>query len=188
MLASLRAYPRPALSSADTEQERQRAKELYERVVKLLDAPSSNLQDAKIPRNLGDDFDMYIEIARLWQSDNFDRATKALSDAIRIRTAAGGTAPPRVLNNLGVIKHMEGDVSGARELYEQAVPHAMALDTDEGEAAATSILYNLARAYEDQGESSLAREAYGRLLARHPEYIDGTYPLPSRRTVPLYHL
>jgi RNA polymerase-associated protein CTR9 len=37
----------------------------------------------------------------------------------------------------------------------------------------TSMLYNLARVYEDGGDVAMAKEAYDKLLARHPEYVDG---------------
>jgi RNA polymerase-associated protein CTR9 len=40
----------------------------------------------------------------------------------------------------------------------------------------TTILYNLARIYEDQGEISMAKEAFDKLLSQHPEYVDGMCP------------
>ncbi|KAG8841217.1 hypothetical protein FRB91_005238 [Serendipita sp. 411] len=40
------------------------------------------------------------------------------------------------------------------------------------DAVSTTVLYNLARIYEDQGDMSMAKEAYDKLLQRHPEYID----------------
>ena len=60
-------------------------------------------------------------------------------------------------------------------MYETALTEASAIEGSAGEGMATTILYNLARVYEDQGETNLAKEAYDKLLARHPEYTDGTF-------------
>lgn len=52
-------------------------------------------------------------------------------------------------------------------------------------------MYNLARAYEDQGEVSLAKEAFEKLVSRHPEYIDGGYysfQLPFFISTPVSYL
>ncbi|KIJ12938.1 hypothetical protein PAXINDRAFT_14301 [Paxillus involutus ATCC 200175] len=176
VLASLRAHPRPGVSSADVAQEKVKARELFDRVGKLLDLEDSRVNGhAHAPSRsasfITDDMDMHIEIARLWQDENVDRTAKAFRDALRI-SEANGLADPRLLNNLGALQHMEGNLAEARTMYEDALTKAATLSADDGEAMSTSILYNLARVYEDSGEKTMAKEAYDKLLSRHPEYVD----------------
>lgn len=175
MLASLRAHPRPGVSSADLGQEKMRARDLFERVGKSieLDEVRTNGHDTShASRAILDDMDMHVEIARLWQGENLDRMRKALKEALRISEATG-KVDPRLLNNLGVLQHLESDYASARTMYEDALTTAAHLSMDISEAMSTSILYNLARVYEDQSDVDLAREAYEKLLSRHPEYVDG---------------
>lgn len=175
MLASLRAHPRPGVSSSDVAQERLRARELFDRVCKGLeieDARANSKASSRSSRLISDDVDMHIEIARLWQGESLDRMGRALKEALRISEATG-EPDPRLMNNLGALYHLEGNFSEARSLYESALIRTSKLSSDASEAMSTSMLYNLARVYEDEGEESLAKDAYEKLLSRHPEYVDG---------------
>ncbi|KAK7006015.1 Tetratricopeptide repeat protein 1 [Favolaschia claudopus] len=174
MLASLRAYPRPGVSSSDVAQERAKARELFDRVVRVLeveDARANGHGPSKASRSLGSDIDMHTEIARLWQSENLDRVRKSLTEALRI-SQASGQVDPRLLNNLGTLFHLDGKVTEAREMYENALQLTSSLSTEAGESMSTTILYNLARVYEDDGREDMAKDAYEKLLLRHPEYVD----------------
>lgn len=174
MLASLRAHPRPGVSSSDVAQERLRARELFDRVCKGLeieDARANGKASSRSSRLISDDVDMHVEIARLWQGESLDRMGRALKEALRISEATG-EPDPRLMNNLGALYHLEGNFSEARSLYESALIRTSKLTSDVSEAMSTSMLYNLARVYEDEGEESLAKDAYEKLLSRHPEYVD----------------
>jgi RNA polymerase-associated protein CTR9 len=116
---------------------------------------------------------MHAEVARLWQGENLDRTGKALKEALRISETTG-QVDPRLLNNLGTLQHFDGNFIEARRLYESALTSAAGLGPEAGEGISTSILYNLARVYEDEGDADLAKDAYDKLLSRHPEYVDGT--------------
>ncbi|EIN11558.1 TPR-like protein [Punctularia strigosozonata HHB-11173 SS5] len=190
MLASLRAHPRPGISSSDAAHEKTKARELYEKVYKMLglsDVSRTNgslngtgLSLNRSQRRVADDVDMHAEIARLWQTESLERTGRALREALRRNEAQHAQGQqdgqvdvdPRLLNNLGVLSHLDGAHVEARELYEQALTGASTLQGEVGEGMATSVLYNLARCYEDQGEQGMATEAYKKLLARHPEYVD----------------
>lgn len=182
MLASLRAYPRPGVSSSDVAQERTRARELFDRVCKGLEIDDVRMNGhgpSRVSRIIGEDLDMHAEIARLWQGENLDRMGKALKEALRISEATG-KVNPRLLNNLGILQHLENNITDARSLYEGALTNAASLEPSVGEGLSTTILYNLARVYEDIGEDTLAKEAYNKLTSRHPEYVDGMlYALPE---------
>jgi RNA polymerase-associated protein CTR9 len=175
MLASLRAHPRPGVSSTDITQERAKARDLFDRVIKGVeteDTRTNGQYPMKLSRSVINDKEMHVEVARLWQAENLDRMGKALKEALRISDAMGDV-DPRLLNNMGVLHHLEEDWTTARSSYEKALTSASGLGTEGGETIATSILYNLARVYEDQGEDALAKDAYDKLISRHPEYVDG---------------
>lgn len=180
MLASLRAMPRPGVSSADKVEEKKRARELFDRVCKAIGAPGDSLSHtnghsqppSSSVRKLGEDPEMYIEIAKLYQDESHEKMEKAYRQALQNSEASGKT-DPRLVNNLGALRHLDGHLNEAQTFYETALTHAAGLDSSSAESMSTSILYNLARVYEDQGEEAKAREAYEKLLTRHPEYVDG---------------
>lgn len=175
MLASLRAYPRPGVSSSDLTQEKTRARELFDRVSKTLeleDVGANGSVTNKVSRGIAEDIEMHAEIARLWQDENLERMGKSLKEALRI-SQTSDDIDPRLINNIGVLHHLEGNFVDAQSMYENALTSASSLSSDVAEGLATTILYNLARVYEDEGEDNLATDAYEKLLSRHPEYIDG---------------
>lgn len=177
MLASLRAHPRPGVSSADVAQEKLKARELFDRVIKVIEQDDARANGHASGPNrtstvLNDDMEMHVEIARLWQDDNVERTARAFRDASRV-SAANGEVDPRLLNNLGALQHMEANLVEARTMYEDALIKAATSSAEKGEAMSTSILYNLARVYEESGDHAMAKEAYDKLLSRHPEYVDG---------------
>lgn len=203
MLASLRAHPRPGVSSSDAAAERVRARELFDRVARAieqghdqhalsttngrLNGHGNQLPHTSLPSRLvANDMQMHIEVAKLWQNENLDRTGKAFSEALKISEAmTGGSGDPRLLNNLGVLAHLEGKMDVARGSYERALTGVSGLSSStdglastDGEAMSTSVLYNLARIYEDMGEHTRAGEAYEKLLERHPEYVDGGFHSP----------
>ena len=192
MLASIRASSRPGMTTAEKQEEKTRARDLFDRVTKALSAANDGLAQTNghaqgltsSARKLGEDTEMYIEIAKLYQDDNMDRMERAYRQALKNSEASGKTEP-RLINNLAALQHLEGHLDEARPMYESALTHAAGLDQSTAEAMSTSILYNLARVYEDQGEHVKAKEAYEKLLARHPEYVDGTFPISASACVVL---
>lgn len=184
MLASLRANPRPGVSTSEYAKEKERARELFEKVAKELHLPedssrastSTNGVGPPLPnrsaRSLAEDVEMHAEIAKLWQDDNVDIVKHAVQEALRINEAAH-RVDPKLVNNLGVLVHLEGNLQQARAAYEQALTSNAAAALPDNDAVSTTILYNLARVYEGQGELDRAQEAYEKLLSHHPEYVDG---------------
>lgn len=192
MLASLRAFPRPGVSSSDVTTERARARELYDKICKAIEAdetPATVQIPRRVSRSVASDQDMHIEIARLWQGEsNLDRTGKALREAMKLAEASG-RVDPKILNNIGVLQHMEGKHAEARALYEGSLTKAAQMGPA-GDGISTTMLFNLARVYEDQGDEVFAKDAYDKLLSRHPEYIDGLsspYPrsAPCSQVVPM---
>ncbi|QRV87479.1 RNA polymerase II-associated protein [Ceratobasidium sp. AG-Ba] len=165
-LASIRALPRRALSATDAAAEQSRAREMFDKVLRMIENGAG-------AGGVAADRDMYVEIARLWQKDSADRAAKALTQAAKL----AGAPDARLLNNVAVMRHMENDLAAAKSGYEEAAMVAGSSsagadgDTDD---VVTTILYNLGRLHEDLGDSTMAGEVYDKLLARHPEYVDAT--------------
>lgn len=182
MLASLRACARPGMTPEELSQEKRRARDLYDRALKSLEIDDAKSGASKASKNLALDIDMHIELAKLWQGENLERVSKAYKQALQISQATGDV-DPRLVNNIGCLEHLEGRLGEARSLYESALTSAASLHSSTSEAMSTTMLYNLARVYEDQGELNLASDAYEKLLSRHPEYIDGEWHMPA-----MYHL
>ncbi|CAE6443591.1 unnamed protein product [Rhizoctonia solani] len=160
-LASLRALPRRALSAADAATEQAKAREIFDKVLRMVENGAGSGTGG-----VASDRDMYIEIARLWQKDNIDKAMKALIQAVKL----AGSPDARLINNVAVMRHMEGDLTAAKAGYEEA---AMIGGGDSGDVV-TTVLYNLGRLHEDLGDATMAGEVFDKLLARHPEYVDAT--------------
>lgn len=166
-LASLRAFSRRGLSAADAAADQAKAKEMFEKVVRMVEGGAG-----EGPGGVAGDRDMYVEIARLWQKDNVEKAAKAWAQAAKLSAAPDA----RLLNNVAVMRHIEGDLMTAKSGYEEAAMIAGSSGgVGEGDAddVVTTILYNLGRVHEDLGDSTMAGEVYDKLLARHPEYVDG---------------
>jgi RNA polymerase-associated protein CTR9 len=171
------------VSSSDAAQERTKARELFDRVYRAIEqyddgaVQNGNASRSEPPpRVVVDDVEMHIEFSRLLQSENLDRAGKIFREAVRI--SEDGRVDPRLLNNLGVVSHLQSRFEEARVMYENALVGARVLGA-EAEATSTSVLYNLARVYEDLNDDAKAMEAYEKLLDRHPEYVDGARGLVS---------
>ncbi|KAH7343980.1 hypothetical protein B0J17DRAFT_644869 [Rhizoctonia solani] len=160
-LASLRALPRRDLSAADAATEQAKAREIFDKVLRMVENGAGSGTGG-----VASDRDMYIEIARLWQKDNVDKAMKALIQAAKL----AGSPDARLINNVAVMRHMEGDLTAAKAGYEEA---AMIGGGDSGDVV-TTVLYNLGRLHEDLGDATMAGEVFDKLLARHPEYVDAT--------------
>lgn len=182
MLASLRANPLLGADSA----EKGKARELYGQVSKTLGLPdaTAHVQNGNQPhpigrsaRKIAEDVDMHIEIARLWQEDNLERMHRALKEALRISEAAN-RSDPKLVNNVAVMAYLDENFDSARVMFESALTQASKQDPEGADGMTTTLLYNLARTYEQQGDEAMARGAYEKLLGRHPEYVDGKYLAP----------
>ncbi|KAG1753343.1 hypothetical protein EDB19DRAFT_1892715 [Suillus lakei] len=118
---------------------------------------------------INDDLDMH---------ESLDWTTQAVKETLRL-SEANKQIDPRLLKNMGALQHMEGNLAEIRALYEYSLTKAADLGPDVGEGISTSMLYNLARVCEYGGDIVMAKEAYDKLLAGHPEYVDGEFRVNS---------
>lgn len=191
-------------SVADSSAERKKAKELYDQVMRLFatgkdpsDVDRAISQSVRT-REISHDADLFVEIAKLWSDENnLDRSLQAYRQSAQIHREptvddAGrerdGTVPAPVLNNIGVLEYHKADFAGAQERFEaalgevgQAVELAGGILSDELDAVLTAVTYNLGVVYEAIGEPDKAKDAFGQILSRHPEYVDGPSQPPLAR-------
>ena len=81
--------------------------------------------------------EIHVETACLWQGDNVERTAKAFRDASRVRSPTTEQSWRRRQDE-------------AQTMYEDALTKAATLSAEDGVAMSTSVLYNLARVYEDE--------------------------------------
>ncbi|KAK4704656.1 RNA polymerase-associated protein CTR9, partial [Phenoliferia sp. Uapishka_3] len=182
-------------SIADSSAERQKAKELYEQVLRLFAAGKDPTESNRAislsarTREISHDPDLFIEIAKLWSDENsLDRSLQAYRQSAQIRREAAvdedgeeteGSVPAPILNNIGVLEYQKGDLVSAQTRFEAAlgeVGHAVSqaggVISDEVDAVLTAVTYNLGVIYEAIGDPEKAKDAFGQILARHSEYVD----------------
>jgi RNA polymerase-associated protein CTR9 len=123
-------------------------------------------------REAGGHPDLYVEIARLWADSDPLRALRAYRESRRAR--GEGPIPPALFNNIGCLEYYHGDYAEARACFEQALTAAAAQNLAGADGLLITLFYNLATAYEAEGEVDQAIEVYEkRILVRHPEFIEG---------------
>ncbi|KAG2337841.1 hypothetical protein BDR05DRAFT_1004716 [Suillus weaverae] len=130
MLASLRAHLRPGVSSSYFAQEKAKAREIFNRAIKALEQDVSHTSNGHVPQHaagyISDDLDMHVEVAQLWQEECLDRTTRVLKEALML-SEANEEVDSQLLNNMGAVQHMEGNLAEARALYEDSLTKAASL-------------------------------------------------------------
>ena len=130
MLASLRAFPRPGVSASDLTADKQKARDLFDQALRTLEGVSCTpYAQRRATATFGDDIDMFVEIARLWQDDH-TRMRTILQDAIRASESAN-RSEPRLVNNTAVLKHLWRctDAADGRQMMEEIATNLVACST-----------------------------------------------------------
>lgn len=119
------------------------------------------------PDNLRAHIQLALTYQNQYQSDP-NRFVGRLDEALRVIGEAERIAPadPRVLNTKGLLLYQTGDLESARTSFERAAAEATSSDLSPAERS--TIQDNLGRAYRDQGELDLARQAFRRAVVFDP--------------------
>lgn len=174
---------------ADSKVEQKQAKELYDQVLRLFasekDTSTEVIGEPKLKSlrisEIAHDPEMYLEIAKLYSDEaNLDRSLKCYKEAAKI-TSEELQLPvsPKVLNNIGVLEYMRGNLLGAQDRFEEAATEAGNLMTKEGgasdqlDAIITAVTFNLGVVYGGLGDKEKAKSAFNQIISKHPEYVDG---------------
>lgn len=186
MFAALLAHEHPGLSDVERAADRSRARATFDRVQQMIDADAKSAvvvdatggPSSAISRDVAADEELFVDMAKAWHGESLERTAKAYRSAARARKDAGRPESPALLNNLGALAMLDGDAATAQGFFEDALTKAAGLDNAALSQQKTTILYNLGRAYEGQGMTAEADNAYRQILNVHPEYPEGA----SRRS------
>lgn len=164
------------------------------KAVTLLENARAAWKDPK--KNLTPDPSVLLNLARLYESDQPDKALHCLrqaedleisqipeseypkdtEDEGEIRAALRKLLPPQLLNNIGCFYSQAEKHEQASDMFEAALGACIRADSKDDNVDAdglvTTISYNLGRSYESRRMTDQAVEVYERLLARHDDYID----------------
>lgn len=180
--ALLLAYPHPGMTAVElatnVKVSRDILNQLHETYKSLRDKKS---ELAYRLRGIAEDPLVFVQLAKLWQKDNLEKAIDAYRTAIEIHARQAGVSGQterdltaiRMNNNLATLYLLHGNEDGATQLYEQAIGTLGEVKNDDEQMLQTTLLYNLGRAYEGADDLGRAAEAYRGLLAKHPEYTNG---------------
>lgn len=181
------------LDVADSKVEQKQAKELYDQVLRLFaaekDTSTEVIGEPKVKSlrisEVAHDPEMYLEIAKLYSDEiNLDRSLKCYKEAAKITSEELLlSVSPKVLNNIGVLEYMRGNLLGAQDRFEEAATEAGKLmaegATDQLDAVITAVTFNLGVVYEALGDKEKAESAFNQIISKHPEYVDGKLNLLS---------
>jgi tetratricopeptide (TPR) repeat protein len=139
-------------------------------------------------RDLIDDPLIFVQMAKMWQHENVEKAIEAYQTAIEIHGRVKGNKGESVIdleahtrdlsglqmsNNLGALYLGQKNVDEAMQMFEQMLEDLGEVTNEEEKTLQTVLLYNLGRAYEEAKENVKADEVFTGLLARHPEHLPG---------------
>lgn len=195
VFALLLAYPHPGMPSSELAANTKHARDMLDSIHETYKRARNGKDGLAALRSVANDPMVFVQLAKLWQTENFEKAVSAYQTAIeihsRVRASEESTTEAKrdmlglkMSNNLATLYMLQGNTDGATQMYEQVVASLGEVNGEEEEIFQTTLLYNLGRAYEDSNDVVRASEVYTSLLARHPEYINGKYSklLPSKCT------
>ncbi|CAI4219216.1 unnamed protein product [Parascedosporium putredinis] len=137
------------------------------KAITLLETVRTAWKDPK--KNLNPDASVLLNLARLYESDQPEKALQCLQQVEELEVA-------QLLNNIGCFYSQAEKHDPASEMFEAALGACVRIDAKDENADTdsliTTISYNLGRSYESRGMMDQAIEVYERLLARHDDYID----------------
>ncbi|WFD17893.1 protein required for normal CLN1 and CLN2 G1 cyclin expression [Malassezia caprae] len=186
----LLASPAPGTEPADAAQQRRRARQLLDRVLRTSDeaqallAPDAAGEGGALEAErlapmvlaglaqVGRDARVHAWLAQLHTKSARGRALEQYEAALGL-CAPGTSLAPALQLNVGALLVHEADAAQVRRGL-ALLAEAQAAPGDEETAVAVRVLasYNMGRAHEALGEVSEARRVYTELLGAHPAYVD----------------
>ncbi|GHJ84363.1 hypothetical protein NliqN6_0765 [Naganishia liquefaciens] len=181
--ALLLAYPHPGMPPAELASNTRHARDLLDSIHETYKRSKSSKDGRASLRSVADDPMVFVQLAKLWQTESLEKAVSAYQTAIEIhaRFRAGqdegdsdehSLTGLRMSNNLATLYMLQGNVDDAMQMYEQVVASLGQPQDKARQNFRSTLLYNLGRAYEDSNDVVRASEAYRSLLEEHPEYVN----------------
>ncbi|KAH8080146.1 Pol II transcription elongation factor [Filobasidium floriforme] len=188
--ALLLAFPHPGMSAAELMANSKRARDILSRIHDTYKLAKGRLAKGETRvhalRDLIDDPLIFVQLAKMWQHENVEKAIEAYQTAIEIHGRVKGNKGESVIdleahtrdlsglqmsNNLGALYLGQKNVDEAMQMFEQMLEDLGEVTNEEEKTLQTVLLYNLGRAYEEAKENVKADEVFTGLLARHPEHL-----------------
>lgn len=142
-------------------------------------------EDKNKLRGVTEDVDLFLDLATLWHGESVDKAIGAYQTASHIfrDTGADGEGDEanldvrqiRTSSNLGSLFLLQGNVDSAEREYQLALEKLASETGQDSEVLKTELAYNLARAYEENGDAVKAAQWYRDVLRQHPEHMECEY-------------
>ncbi|TIB72226.1 Sec63-domain-containing protein [Wallemia mellicola] len=187
ILATLRSKVLPGISTSELHKNRESARDLFDRFLKLVMKGST--EEGSL-RGLGNEAETFIELAKIWEKDNLQKSSEAYERAYTLRSQQGLSIPIEMLNNVAVLTARRGNVANAKAYLLQAVERLTNGESNTPdfrikkvniEQHSCTIKYNLGRLLEDMGDHQEARRLYNEVLIEHPEYFECKYDVSSAK-------
>ena len=175
--ACLLAYPHPGMKDDEIARNRLVARTMLSDLHTLVASASTDEDWARL-RGAGQDADIFVDLARLWQDESLEKAISAYQTAVSISPddddadEAAKHHAIRMSSNLGVLYQLQGNVETAERMYQEALSKVASNEGKKTEVLKTILAYNLGRAYEDQGDVVKASQWYRDVLRQHPEHME----------------
>lgn len=185
-------YAEEIFASQKSDRKEDKSTEI-KKAIALLEGVRSAWKDPK--KALSPDSSVLLNLARLYESDNPDKALQCLQQVeqleldqipaserpedagdARAQVAIRRLLPPQLLNNIGCFHSQAEKHELASDMFEAALGACMRIGERDAEmdtdALVSTISFNLGRSYESRGLTDKAVEVYEGLLARHDDYTD----------------
>ncbi|ORX47625.1 TPR-like protein [Piromyces finnis] len=149
----------------------QKAMDYYDRISRIPKSKNDELNESN-------DYEVWIDKAKLLEQNDPKAALKAYYKAAEILESSNERVPPELWNNIAVLYHLEGDLGMAEQMYQKAYSECSEkmnlseVDKEYYDGLDTSISYNVSRLYETQREPSKASVIYNKIIKNHSRYLD----------------
>lgn len=130
-------------------------------------------------RGVGQDVDIFLDLAKMWQEESLETAVSAYQTAVTVSATTDEEEEQdvdirsiKIGSNLGALYQLQGSVESAETCYQDALQRISGEQGPDAETMRTILAYNLGRTYEEQGEVVKATQWYRDILRQHPEHME----------------
>ncbi|RSH95616.1 hypothetical protein EHS25_000708 [Saitozyma podzolica] len=178
--ASLLAYPHPGMQEDELARNRATSRAMLSEVHSLVANASTDEDWARL-RGVGQDADIFLDLAKMWQDESLEKAIGAYQTAISIADDPEivDLRAIKMSSNLGALFELQGNVETAERMYQEAIQRLSGETGKDAEVMRTLLAFNLGRANEDGGDVVAASKWFRDVLRQHPEHTESKVRLAA---------
>lgn len=180
--ACLLAHPHPGMPADEIARNRKTARQMLSDVHNSVASAETEEDKVKL-RGVAEDVDLFLDLATLWHGESVDKAIGSYQTASNIFRASSSQEDEgeeervdvrqiRTASNLGSLFLLRGNTDSAEREFQLALEKLASETGQDAEVLKTDLAYNLARAYEENGEVVKASQWYRDVLRQHPEHME----------------